>query len=453
VIQSLLRLRYLHVVKNRSAARCVFLTLFGCLYLGAARGEEMSWLDNGVIRAGVNLQMGGALSSLMAKTDGRELVNNFDHGRQIQMSFYSGPVPFAPAGKQPHEAWRKLGWNPVQAGDWAGNASRVLEHRNAGGELYTRVVPMQWPLEKVEAECEFESWIRLEGKVVDMRFRLTNKRLDLQSYPPRHQELPAVYTSGQFNRVVTYSGAQPFKRGALSEWLDPGPPWKTFAATENWAALVDSKGWGLGVWQPCTTYWKCGYVPGQTGKVGTKDDATGYLAPIGLEQIDHNIVYDYSCRLLVGSVAEIRRQVEDWSKALPLPVYRFQKGRDGWTQRGGLEGGFPWKGGWKVEAKTGLVSLESPAIFWDSEKVGRLRFKGGLRGKAGRLRVGWKPFRAEEPEGSTVFSLPPLEEGGDRTFALKDQPGYRGGMQRLTIKFEGVSVGDRIEVEAIEFLP
>lgn len=415
--------------------------------------ESMSWLDNGVLQAGVHLRMGGSLTSLKAKADGRELVNNFDHGRQIQMSFYSGPIPYAPAGKQPHEAWKRLGWNPVQSGDWAGNASRVLEHRNDGKETYTKVIPLQWPLEQVEAECVFESWMRLEGAAVHLRYRITNQRADKQAYPPRHQELPAVYTSGLFKRVVTYTGVKPFTRGALSEWVDPGPPWRSFVATENWAALVDDKGWGLGVWQPETTFWKCGHVPGQPGKVDTKDNATGYLAPVALEHLDHNMAYEYSCRLVVGSVGEIRRQVEQWAKGRRLPVYRFEKGREGWTQRGGGDAGFPWGRGWKIEVQAPSVALEGPAIFWEAEKLGTLRFQGGMRGRASRVRVGWKPVRAEDSEGSAVMVVPPLEDQAENVVSLKDQPGYRGGMQRLILRFEGVKPGEQIQIDSIELTP
>jgi hypothetical protein len=312
---------------------------------------------------------------------------------------------------------------------------------------------MQWPLEGVESECELESWIRLDAANVHLRCRITNRRSDKQFFAPRHQEIPAVYTSGAFRRVVTYAGPQPFTRGPLSEWVDPGPPWKSFSASENWAALVDSKGWGLGVWQPETTSWKCGNVPGEPGKVDTRDNATGYLAPISLEHLDHNRTYEYSCRLLVGAVGEIRRQVEEWAKARRLPVYRFEKGREGWCLRGGVDGGFPWSGGWKIEAQSTTVVLEGPMIFWEAEKAGALRFKGGIQGKQARVRVAWKPWRAEDPEGSAVFTVAPREAGGDQVLSLKENPSYRGGMQRLSLRFEGVQPGERVGVDLVEWIP
>jgi hypothetical protein len=435
-------------------ATCVLLGGAGRVVAAPPRFEpEMSWLENDRVRVGVDLKMGGSITSLMGRKDGRELINNFDHGRQVQMSFYSGPVPFSHRGVQPHPVWRALGWNPVQSGDWAGNPSRVLEHRNADGEMYSRVVPMQWPLEGVEGECELESWIRLEGQVVQLRFRMTNRREDRTFFPARHQELPAVYTTGEFRRVVTYTGDRPLTGGALSEWVDPGPPWRSFSATEHWAALVDDRGVGLGVWQPATTYWKQGWVAGEPSKRGPRDNSSGYLAPVGLEHIDHNIVYEYETRLIPGSVGEIRNLVKGWESALGLPSYRFEKTRMGWSVRGGVDGGFPLKGGWRLQAQATTMFLEGPATFWRAEAAGTLKFTALWKSQAGKLRVSWKGIRAEDPEGGAVFDVTASEARIERTLSLKNQPGYKGGMQRLTLRIDAMKPGDAVEIESIRLEP
>lgn len=422
--------------------------------LAAERHEpQMSWLQNDQIRLGVDLKMGGSITSLCALKDGRELINNFDHGRQVQMSFYSGPVPFLSKGKQPHPAWRALGWNPVQSGDWAGHPSKVVEHRNTGKEIYTRLIPMQWPLSEVEGDCQMESWIWLEAGAVHLRCRLKNAREDKTFYPAKHQELPAVYTTGEFNRVVTYAGDRPFTNGALSEWLDPGPPWKTFCASERWAALVDSKGWGLGVWQPASTYWKQGEVPGVASARGTRDDATGYLAPVGLEHLDHNAVYEYECRLVPGSVNEIRSLVASWERGRELPCYRFESNRSGWTIRGATDSGLPLPGLWKVQAQSAVVYLEGPATFWRAETAGTLKVSLTLKAQTGRLRVAWKTIRPEDPEGSAVFEVPVGGSRQEHSFSLKDQPGYKGGLQRLMLRFESLKPGESIEIESVRLAP
>jgi hypothetical protein len=63
--------------------------------------EGMSYLKNSLVRLGVDLGQGGAITYLSKATDEVDLVNSFDRGRQIQMSDYSGPVLFEPNGKKP----------------------------------------------------------------------------------------------------------------------------------------------------------------------------------------------------------------------------------------------------------------------------------------------------------------------------------------------------------------
>jgi len=80
----------------------------------APPAENISYLDNGVIRLGVDLRLGGSITYLAESRNKVNMINSHDWGRQIQMSFYSGPQPFAPNGKQPAKTWAGLGWNPIQ---------------------------------------------------------------------------------------------------------------------------------------------------------------------------------------------------------------------------------------------------------------------------------------------------------------------------------------------------
>ena len=175
----------------------------------------MSYLDNGVIRLGIDLDVGGAITYL-APVGGENLVNSFDLGRQIQMSYYAGPVPYTPGGKQPPKHWLHIGWNPIQSGDCFGHRSRVIEFRNDGRELYCKCIPMQWPLDNEPGECTFECWFKLDGATVQARCRFQNHRADTTQYPARMQELPAVYTNGPWYRLFTYTGERPFTGAELT---------------------------------------------------------------------------------------------------------------------------------------------------------------------------------------------------------------------------------------------
>ena len=105
----------------------------------------MSYLDNGSVRIGVDLSLGGSITYLSDSKKECNLINSYDRGRQIQMSFYSGPVPYKPNGKEPLKIWLPIGWNPIQTGDVFGNRSKILEHSNDGSEIYVKCRPMHWP--------------------------------------------------------------------------------------------------------------------------------------------------------------------------------------------------------------------------------------------------------------------------------------------------------------------
>src|SRR4051812_2271432 len=137
-----------------------------------AHTPRMSYLDNGVIKLGVDLNVGGAVTYLSKSGDDLNVINSWDWGRQVQMSYYAGPVPFTPRGKEPAKEWRGLGWNPIQAGDHFGNASKVVEERNDGKQIFVKCVPMQWPLDDEPGECTFEAWYELDGTAVRVRAAL-----------------------------------------------------------------------------------------------------------------------------------------------------------------------------------------------------------------------------------------------------------------------------------------
>ncbi len=266
---------------------------------------EMSYLDNGIIRVGVDLSKGGTITYLAdANNLDVNVVNSADLGREVQQSYYSGPQPYG----DPSPDWPNWPWNPVGAGDCYGNPSQVLEHTNDGTTLYVKSIPNQWALDGVPCECTFEKWIVLEGNGVRVHFRLTNHRSDTTAYPAMDQELPAAYTTDRFYRLVTYTGSSPYAWGALTEIPNNGPPWAYFSATERWAALVDDNGWGMGVYNPNTDRFVGGFY-GTPGPGDPAGSSCGYMAPLRTETITYNTVYDYEVYLILGWVDDIRAYV------------------------------------------------------------------------------------------------------------------------------------------------
>ena len=66
-----------------------------------ARGWKdgsLAYLDNGIIRLGLDLSQGGAATCLSRSGSDANMINSHDCGREVQLSFYSGPNPFHPPG-------------------------------------------------------------------------------------------------------------------------------------------------------------------------------------------------------------------------------------------------------------------------------------------------------------------------------------------------------------------
>jgi hypothetical protein len=422
-------------------------------------GEKMSFLDNGIIRLGVNLNLGGSITYLADARDRTNIINNHDWGRQIQMSFYSGPVPFTPGGKQPSKTWAGLGWNPIQSGDCAGNRSRIIEHRNDGKSIYVKCVPMQWPLDNEPGECTFESWIKLEENVIKVRSAINNNRTDTTQYPGRGQELPAVYTNGPWYRLFSYKGEKPFTNDKLTRftktWISfedvDGSPWEHWTATENWAALVNDNDWGLGVFKPDTYSFTGGFF-GKPGKGGSKDAPTGYISPVQSEILDHNIVYEYEYVLIVGKLDEIRSYVYEHSKEKSLPDYHFEQDRQHWIYRNATDDGWLIRGKLNISLDKKDPQLIGPVGFWQARDVPRIYIHAACLTHDTHARLFWiiHSEHGFSEQRSAPFEIRPDEQYHTYEIDLSSSPHYKGAITGL--RLDPVSTGQKGDYIKIKYI-
>lgn len=414
---------------------------------------RMSWLENEEIKVGVDLSRGGAIVYL-AEAGGENLVNNFDLGRQVQLSYFSGPVPYGVEGNAPAAHWAHIGWNPIQAGDDFGHGSPMLSHENDGRMLHVSCRPLQWPLDNVPGECVMESWLELEGRVVKARARLTNSRSDRTMWPARLQELPAVYANAGLHRVVSYQGDRPFTGGqVLAAPLPTGKhPWSFWHGTEAWAALVDENDHGLGLVTPGRIYFTGGFA-GSPGGNDTLGNSTGYLAGQGQEILDHNIVHDFRYELVVGSLGQIRSRA---MKHRPggLPQWVFEHDRQGWFYQNVQDQGWPVRGALKLNLEKDDPQMIGPHVFWEAEKAPRLVVEAAFKTRHGQAVLYWQKLGEPAPGKDDHFSLPIVGDGVMRSHVVRlgDSPAYQGAMVRL--RFDPVprgEPGDWVEIKSIRF--
>ena len=310
------------------------------------KDEYLTFIENDRIRLGINMALGGCVTYL-AEKGGKNLINSHDWGRQVQLSFYGYPKPFLPEGVEVSSAWEMLGWNPIGCGDAFGNRSKMLDSRVTEDSIYIKCIPMQWPLNNVPGDCTFEIWYKLNGNQVEVTARLNNDRQDKNCYPACGQELPAVYTNGEWWQVVSYVGNEPYTGGAVTHlyqkndncWLP------SLYATEHWSAMVDDNGFGLGLWVPCGTSFVSGCFD-TPGVGGPKDPSTGYISMQTNDILDADIQYTYEYALIVGTVEEIRAAAMEREKdRTDLFCWHFDGSRDHFWYKGITDAGVPGKDG------------------------------------------------------------------------------------------------------------
>ena len=61
--------------------------------------DSFTYIDNGVVKLGIDMGRGGAIGYFSASGSKTNIVNCHDMGREIQLSFYAGPNFYNPDGK------------------------------------------------------------------------------------------------------------------------------------------------------------------------------------------------------------------------------------------------------------------------------------------------------------------------------------------------------------------
>lgn len=416
------------------------------------KNGTMTYLHNGTIKIGVDLSCGGSISYLADVKKGGSVVNIHDLGRWIGPSYYSGPRPFG----TPHPRWKDWPWNPVSAGDVYGNPSRVIKCENDGKVIYVKSLPMQWALNHVPADCEFETWIMLDGRRVYVHNRLTNKRVDRTQYPAMDQELPAIYTIGKLHRLVTYTGDTPFTNKPLRE-IPKRPPegnrpqWTTFFATEHWAALVGDDNWGLGVIHPGVVRFLGGFA-GRKPAGGPHDAPTGYLAPIRREVLDHNIVYEFKYMLILDTLDGIRREAYRQKPKSALPDYRFQQDRQHWWFLNAEDTGQPIRGQLRVKVEKDDPQMIGPEGCWAAEDAPIISIRAAYHTRNKVAELYWETTDRPGFDAQQKVRFPVEPDGKYRTYEvnLSAVPSYRGTIRRLRFDpVENGAPGDYVDIEFI----
>lgn len=361
------------------------------------------FLTNDKVRLGIDLNAGGAITYLAEGGSNENMVNNSDLGRQIQTSIYSGPIYYEVNGKSPVEKWKYLGWNPVQTGDYYNNPSRISSYQQTENQIYVKSTPLIWPLLNEPADCQMEHWYEIQNNTVKVRCRITVNRMDTTQYEARTQETPCVYLNGPWYRMITYDGLNPFTNAPTSEYRDRDM--LTRFGSENWIALLNDKGRGVGLYRPNEfRYRTAGF--GQAGIGGENNESSGYLNSDSFILIDHNGQYEYEYILVVGALADIRQFAYSQPRPATRPDYRFVQDRQGWYYYNAHDTGWPIRNELNIrlqraEATKENIGIKSPLVFWRAADVPRLYINAAFQTKATSIRLAWR-----RPGEVDIYDIP-----------------------------------------------
>ncbi len=258
----------------------------------ADRKLDWVYLENDQLKVGLLRSHGGAIGFLSSRGAERNLLNHYDHGRLVQQSYY-GDADGSQWAKQP---WR---YNPVQAGDYQGQAAELLEFKATATTAYARTRPRNWAGGQLLNECEMEQWVELEGSVVRLKFSFTYR--GEKSHAERDQETPAMFVAPELDQLVTYSGLDPWTNRPLTT-RQPGWPNESLQLDEHWVAWVDAQGRGIGLYVPTAREATCYRYRGGAGS------DCSYVAPLARFALQPNFKFQYNAWLTIGSAAEIRER-------------------------------------------------------------------------------------------------------------------------------------------------
>ena len=259
----------------------------------AAEPKQPAFIDNGIIRLGVDRESGGAIFYFSRSEPRQNVLNHYDRGRFIQQSYYGE----SDGSKWVEKDWR---WNPVQGGDYRGKPAPVEEFELEENSLYCKSIPVHWASGELMDECRMEQWIHLHDDIAHLRYRFTYS--GRKEHSARHQELPAVFVDYAFRNLVRYEGNKPWTGAELRKSV-PGWPNESHRIDENWAAFVDEDNYGVGVYVPGTQEITTYRFEGEQGPNGS---GCSYFAPIRTMAIKPGKVIDYHVYLTLGSPKQIR---------------------------------------------------------------------------------------------------------------------------------------------------
>ena len=349
------------------------------------------------------------------------LINIYDTGRYLQQSYYGTlDKPYEPSFYNGAD-WH---YNPVQGGNVANEASKVIDYEIGSNYIYVKARPLDWARWSDEhaAVCTHETEIHTEPKwgdgyitdtYVEAKYVFEDgtiktycRMVDYSGLPSTQtsQELPAFYTIEPLNNFVYNDVSEdeawviqnlkyeesPEFWGVQQDYISTHYPNgfnPSVNVPEKWAAFMASESttsFGIGLYTPETTSFFYGCYPavysGTDRHAQTTDpaneDNTSYIAPIGVKTFESFKPTEYSYALTTGQIQDIKdtfgiiysegyqEEISRAQIAVPETIYMTPSAGQSTTGQYFVNNRFTAEGEFVADAKRdatkGIISVYAP---------------------------------------------------------------------------------------------
>lgn len=241
------------------------------------------FLDNGIIRIGFDKRMGGVISYFERKTNGINLINNHDAGRQA--GFEARIYPDAPTTWKPYPTAKYLSdvypdaggasreWNGLPQGNFynqhfnnienLGGMPEKIAFDKKNGILYIKSKLWEWGFvndgyTKIDAGASNEYWISLTGISANFTVKQvrnipyfvsnTNTGVSLHLFINLNYPFASKWQTYNDNNPYTNQSVQSrtnFAQNQSNVWTIP---------TENWVTMTNQDNFGMGIYTKDTRF-------------------------------------------------------------------------------------------------------------------------------------------------------------------------------------------------------
>ena len=218
------------------------------------------YLDNGYVKLGIGMEYGGAITHISVPTAGiTNMVNNYDHGRQLVPDLYMAPENYNTNGNYSKAHWHGGRYNVTLAGDWFGNTSNIESFTPITDGVKIIMTPLVWNLTNIKSEIKFVIYYTLVGRKIDVRYEVINNRTDFYNFTFKNKTNfgIAMFLTGVYHNFWTYDGGSPGSNLPATQVTlnqNGGSASAGSNVTEHWAALLNNSQFGVAMYDSNTDY-------------------------------------------------------------------------------------------------------------------------------------------------------------------------------------------------------